>query len=106
MSLRIRKGDKVKVLAGRDRGKMGKVLHVYPKKDRALVEGINMVKKHQRKSQQNPQGMIARQEQPIQLSNLALLDPVSNKTTRIKVLVAEDGSKQRIASKSKAAITA
>ena len=104
MSLRIRKGDKVSVLAGRDRGKTGKVLHVYPTKDRALVEGINMVKKHQRKSQQNPQGAITQKELPIHVSNLALLDPVSTKVTRIKTLVAADGSKQRIASKSKAVI--
>ena len=104
MSLRIRKGDKVKVLAGRDRGKTGKVLHVYPKKDRALVEGINMVKKHTRKSQQNPQGAILQQELPIHISNLGLLDPSSSKATRITTLVASDGSKQRAAAKSKAAI--
>lgn len=104
MSLRIRKGDKVKVLAGKDRGKSGKVLHVYPKKARALVEGINMVKKHARKSQQNPQGAILHQELPIHISNLCLLDPVSSKPTRIATLVAADGSKQRAASKSKAVI--
>ena len=104
MSLRIRKGDKVKVLAGRDRGKAGKVLHVYPRKNRALVEGINMVKKHLRKSQQNPQGAITQRELPIHLSNLSLLDPVSNKVTRIQTLVAGDGSKQRVSSKSKAVI--
>lgn len=105
MSLRIRKGDKVKVLAGRDRGKTAKVLHVYPKKNRALVEGVNMVKKHTRKSAQNPQGAILQQEMPIQLSNLSLMDPVSSKTTRIKTLIAADGSKQRAASKSKAVLT-
>ena len=104
MALRIRKGDKVKVLAGRDRGKVGKVLHVYPKKDRALIEGVNMVKKHARKSQQNPQGAILHQEQAIHISNLTLLDPVSNKVTRIKTLIATDGSKQRVAAKSKAVI--
>ena len=104
MSLRIRKGDKVKVLAGRDRGKMGKVLHVYPKKNRVLVEGINMVKKHARKSQQNPQGAILQQELPIHISNLCLLDPVSSKPTRLATLVAGDGSKQRAAVKSKAVI--
>ena len=102
MSLGIRKGDKVKVLAGRDRGKIGKVLHVYPKKDRALVEGINMVKKHARKSQQNPQGAILHQELPIHISNLGLLDPSTSKPTRIATLVAGDGSKQRVAAKSKA----
>ena len=106
MSLRIRKGDRVKILAGRDRGKTGKVLHVYPKKNRALVEGINMVKKHMRKSQQNPQGAVTQKELPIQISNLSLLDPVSNKTTRIQTLVAADGSKQRVAVKSKAVMGA
>ena len=104
MSLRIRKGDKVKILAGRDRGKTGKVLHVYPKKDRALVEGINMVKKHTRKSQQNPQGGILQKELPIHISNLCLMDPVSSKATRLSTLVATDGSKQRAAVKSKAVI--
>ena len=104
MSLRIRKGDKVKVLAGKDRGKTGKVIHVYPGIGRALVEGVNMVKKHARKSQQNPGGAILTKELPIHISNLSLLDPVSAKTTRIRTLTAEDGSKQRAASKSKAVI--
>ena len=102
MSLRIRKGDKVSVLAGRDRAKSGKVLHVYPKKDRALVEGINMVKKHVRKSQKNPQGGIISQEIPIHLSNLGLLCPVSGKPSRIKTLIAGDGSKQRVSVKNQA----
>ena len=104
MSLGIRRGDKVKVLAGRDKGKTGKVVHVYPKNGRALVEGINMVKKHIRRSQQNPQGGVLSQELPIQLSNLSLLDPVNHKSTRIKTLVAKDGSKQRASSKNKAVI--
>lgn len=102
MSLGIRKGDKVKIIAGRDKGKSGKVIHVYPKKGRALVEGINMAKKHVRRSQQNPQGGVLSQEVPIQLSNLSLLDSSTNKTTRIQTLVAKDGSKQRVAAKSKA----
>ena len=102
MSLRIKKGDKVTVLAGKDKGKNGRVLHVFPKKSRALVEGVNMVKKHLRKSQQNPQGAIANREIPIHISNLALVCPVTAKPTRIKTLVADDGSKQRAASKSKA----
>ncbi len=102
MSLGIRKGDKVKIIAGRDKGKTGKVIHVYPKKGRALVEGINMAKKHVRRSQQNPQGGVLSKEIPIQLSNLSLLDSSTNKTTRIQTLVAKDGSKQRVAAKSKA----
>ena len=105
MSLRIRKGDKVKVLTGKDRGKTGKVIHVYPRIERVLVEGVNMVKKHLRKSQQNPTGAIVKKELPIHISNLSLLDPVSSKTTRIKTLVATDGSKQRAGARSQAVIT-
>ncbi|MBI2095970.1 MAG: 50S ribosomal protein L24 [Candidatus Omnitrophica bacterium] len=102
--MRIRKGDKVLVLAGKDKGKSGKVLHVYPKKGRALVEGINFVKKHMRKSQQHPQGALLSQEATIHLSNLGLIDPASGKFSRIRALVADDGSKQRISAKSKAVI--
>jgi len=104
MGLRIKKGDKVTVLAGRDKGKSGKVITVYPVKNRALVEGINMVKKHLRKSQENPSGAIASRELPIHLSNLALVSPVSGKPTRLKNLVATDGSKQRVSAKEKAVI--
>jgi large subunit ribosomal protein L24 len=104
MSLRIRKGDKVAVLAGRDKGKTGKVLFVYPKTGRALVENINMVKKHVRKNPQHPNGAILNREAPIHLSNLALLSPVSGKPTRMKTAVAKDGSKQRMSAKEKAVI--
>ena len=104
MSLRIRKNDKVVVLAGRDKGKTGKVIAVYPKKDRALVEGINMAKKFFRKSQQHPQGAIIAQELPIHLSKISLINPANGKATRIKVLTAKDGSKQRITAKEKAVI--
>ncbi len=105
MGLGIRRGDKVKITAGRDKGKTGKVIQVYPKKGRALVEGVNFAKKHTRRSQQNPQGGVVNQELPIQLSNLSLLDPTTGKTTRIKTQVSKDGSKQRISSKSKAVIS-
>ena len=105
MSLRIRKGDKVKILAGKDRGKTGKVIHVYPTVSRVLVEGVNMVKKHLRKSQQNPNGAVVQKELPIHISNLSLLDPASSKATRMGTLIATDGSKQRTAVKSKAVIT-
>lgn len=104
MALGIRKGDKVVVLAGKDKGKTGKVVHVYPQKNRAMVEGINMAKKHVRKSQQYPNGAIISQELTIHLSNLALLCPVANKATRVKTQVASDGSKQRISAKNKAVI--
>src|SRR3989344_8157891 len=104
MSLGIKRGDKVAVLTGKDKGKSGKVLHVFPQKGRALVEGINMVKKHVRKSQKNPQGGIIQQEIPIHLSNLSLVCPVSGKPTRIKTLIAADRSKQRVSVKNKAVI--
>src|SRR3989338_5514975 len=104
MGLRIRKGDKVVVLAGKDKGKSGKVITVHPAKGRALGEGINMVKKNLRKSQQNPSGAIVNREVPIHLSNLALLSPISGKPTRLKNLVAADGSKQRVSAKEKALI--
>ncbi len=105
MSLRIRKGDKVVVLAGRDKGKTAKVLHVYPDKGRALVEGVNMVKKHVRKSQQHPQGALISKELPIHISNLSLINPGTSKATRFKTLVAGDGSKQRLTAKTKAVIS-
>ncbi|HXV18666.1 MAG TPA: 50S ribosomal protein L24 [Candidatus Omnitrophota bacterium] len=104
MSLGIRKGDKVYILSGKDRGKTGKVIYVYPKIGRALVEGINMIKKHARKSPKNPQGGILHQESTIRLSKLALLCPTSGKPTRLKTLTAGDGSKQRVSAKNKAVI--
>ncbi len=81
------------------------MIHVYPAKNRALVEGVNMVKKHVRKSQQNPNGAVVQKELPIHVSNLSLLDPTTSKSTRIGTLIAGDGSKQRTAAKSKAVIT-
>ncbi len=104
MSLHIKKGDKVFIRSGKDKGKTGKVLFVYPKKSRALVEGINMLKKHMRKSQKHPQGGIISQEGTIHISKLSLLDPTSGKATRIKVVVAQDGSKQRVSAKNQAVI--
>ncbi len=104
MSLRIKKGDKVAVLAGKDKGKTGKVITIYPEKARALVEGINLVKKHVRRSQLHPNGAILSQERSVHLSNLSLISPVTNKPARFKVLTAADGSKQRITAKEKAVI--
>ena len=80
--LRIKKGDNVIVLAGNDKGKTGKVLSVDPAKDRAIVEGINMVSKHTKPNSKQPQGGIIKQEASIHVSNLNLIDPKSNKPTR------------------------
>ena len=104
MGLGIKKGDKVFILTGRDKGKTGKVITVYPKKNRALVEGVNLVKKHLRKSQNHPQGAVVSRELPIQISNLSLMDS-HGKPTRFRIETAKDGSKQRLSTKTKAVIS-
>lgn len=98
--LHIKKNDIVVVLAGEDKGKTGKVLKVLVEKNRALVEGVNMVSKSTKPSAQNPQGGIVKQEAPIHISNLSLVDPKSGKATRVGIKVTEDGKKVRIAKKS------
>ena len=97
--LHIKKNDTVVVLAGEDKGKTGKVLKVLVEKNRALVEGVNMVSKSTKPSAQNPQGGIVKQEAPIHISNLSLIDPKSGKATRVGIKVTEDGKKVRIAKK-------
>ena len=96
----IKKNDTVVVLAGQDKGKTGKVLKVLVDENRALVEGVNMVSKSTKPSAKNPQGGIVKQEAPIHISNLSLVDPKSGKPTRVGIKVAEDGKKVRIAKKS------
>ena len=98
--LHIKKNDTVVVLAGEDKGKTGKVLKVLVEKNRALVEGVNMVSKSTKPSAKNPQGGIIKQEAPIHISNLSLIDPKSGKATRVGIKVTEDGKKVRIAKKS------
>ena len=98
--LHIKKNDTVVVLAGEDKGKTGKVLKVLVDKNRALVEGVNMVSKSTKPSAKNPQGGIVKQEAPIHISNLSLVDPKSGKATRVGIKVTEDGKKVRIAKKS------
>ena len=98
--LHIKKNDTVVVLAGEDKGKTGKVFKVLVEKNRALVEGVNMVSKSTKPSAQNPQGGIVKQEAPIHISNLSLVDPKSGKATRVGIKVTEDGKKVRIAKKS------
>ena len=95
----IKKDDNVIVITGRDKGKKGKVLKVFPKEDRALVQGVNIVKRHQRQTQKE-QGGIVSKESPIQLSNIAHVDPKSGKPTRIGFKTMADGSKVRFAKKS------
>ena len=98
--LHIKKNDTVVVLVGQDKGKTGKVLKVLVEKNRALVEGVNVVSKSTKPSAKNPQGGIVKQEAPIHISNLSLVDPKSGKATRVGIKVTEDGKKVRIAKKS------
>ena len=102
--LRIRKDDVVMVVSGKDKGKTGKVMRVFPKDCRALVENINLVKKSKRRTQQDQKGGIVDIEAPIHLSNLMLLDKQNNKATRVSIDVLKDGSKTRKAKLSGAAI--
>ena len=81
--LHIKKDDIVKVLAGEDRGKQGKVLFVEPKKNRAVVEGVNIISKHTKPNAQNPNGAIVKKEASVHVSNLMLIDPKTNKPTRV-----------------------
>ena len=96
MSAKIKKGDKVVVLSGRDKGKSGEVMSVAPKEVRALVRGVNMVKRHTRQSQTTEGGIISK-ESTIHLSNLAIADPKTGKPTRVGFKTLEDGRKVRFA---------
>lgn len=97
--MHVKKGDKVKVITGKDKGKSGKVLAAFPKKDRVLIEGINMVKKHTKPSNINPQGGILNVEAPIHVSNVMLIDPKTGEPTRVGY-EAKGDKKVRVAKKS------
>jgi|SRR5687768_7092079 large subunit ribosomal protein L24 len=94
--MKIRKGDEVMVISGRDRGKKGSVLRVIPTEDRVLVQGVNMVKRHTRQSMKQ-QGGIVEKETPIHISNISLVDPKSGKATRVGYKFLDDGRKVRFA---------
>ena len=96
----VRKGDTVVVVAGKERGKRGRVLRVIPDKNRVVVERINIIKKHQRPTQKLRQGGIIEREGAIHLSNVMLVDPTSGKPTRIGMRALSDGKKVRVARKS------
>ncbi len=98
-SSKIKKGDSVIVLTGRDKGKRGEVVEVRPREARALVRGVNMVRRHQRQTAQEEGGIISK-EAAVHMSNLALEDPRDGKPTRVGFKILEDGSKVRIAKRS------
>lgn len=98
--LRIKKGDKVVVIAGKDKGKTGSVLKVYPEESRVIIEGVNIVKRHTKPSQANPDGGIIEKEAPMHISNVAMADPKTGKPSRVGYKFLEDGKKVRYAKKS------
>ena len=93
---KVQQNDMVLVISGDDRGRRGKVLKVFPDKNRVIVEGINMTKRHTRPTQQLPQGGIVEKEAPIHISNVKVIAPKSNVPTRIGVKRLKDGSKVRV----------
>ena len=99
MAAKIKKGDKVVVLTGRDKGKTGEVFQVMPKETRALVRGVNLVKRHQKQTASQEAGIVSK-EAPVHLSNIALIDPKDGKPTRVGFKVLEDGRKVRVAKRS------
>lgn len=97
---KIKKGDKVVVITGKDKGKTGEVLRMIPDDARAVVAGVNMVKRHKKPGRMGEQGGIIAQESSIHISNIAHIDPKSSKATRIAYKVLKDGEKVRVAKKS------
>jgi large subunit ribosomal protein L24 len=99
MAAKIKKGDRVVVLAGRDKGREGEVLRVFPTEERVIVQGLNLVKRHTRPSQADPQGGIRNKEAPIHISNVAFIDPKTGGPTRVGFRI-EGDKKVRYAKKS------
>ena len=98
--LHVKKEDTVMVISGKDKGRKGRIIAAYPRENRVLVEGVNMVKKHSKPSQANPQGGIINQEAPIHVSNVMLLDPKSGQPTRVGYKTLDNGQKVRVAKRS------
>lgn len=99
MAMKIKKGDQVIVITGRDKGKTGEVIKAMPKDSKVVVQGINMVKRHTKPSQESAGGIVSK-EHPIHVSNVALIDPKTGKATRVGIKMDKDGQKIRVAKKS------
>ena len=97
---KIRKGDKVVVLSGKDKGKTGEVVRSMPKDMKVIVSGVNVAVRHRKPSQTNPQGGLERKEAPLHVSKVALADPKTGKATRVRFETGKDGKKVRVAVKS------
>lgn len=99
MAMKIKKGDQVIVITGRDKGKTGEVIKAMPKDSKVVVQGINLVKRHTKPTQESAGGIVSK-EHPIHVSNVALIDPKTGKATRVGIKVDENGQKSRVAKKS------
>jgi large subunit ribosomal protein L24 len=106
MAAKIKKGDQVVVIAGAAKGTTGTVSRVIPEFSQVIVEGVNRVKRHQKPTPRNPEGGIIEKDRPIHISNVALVDPSTNKPTRVRFQVDADGKKSRVAVKSGTVIAA
>ncbi len=104
MAFRLRKNDNVQVISGEYRGKTGRILKVFPEKNRAIVEGINVVKRHTKPNAKNQQGGIIEKEASIHISNIMLVCPKTGKPTRLGTKVLEDGKRVRFSKKAKESI--
>ena len=100
LSVHVTKGDTVRVVRGDDKGKEGTVIRVYTKKNRVLVKGVNIVKKHRRATSAEEEGGIREMEAPMAASNVMLIDPKSGKPTRVRARTDKDGTKERVSVKS------
>jgi large subunit ribosomal protein L24 len=98
--MKLKKGDKVIVIAGKNKGDSGVIVRAFPKENRVLLDGINVVKRHRRPSQQSRTGQIVEKPMPIHASNVQLLDPKDGKPTRIKIVRGKEGQRERVAVKS------
>ena len=102
--MKIKKGDNVVVIAGKNRGTTGKVELVLTKKNMVIIDGVNVVKKHRKANQQSRKGQIIEKPMPIHISNIAIADPKGGKATRVRIERSKDGARERVAVKSKAKI--
>src|SRR3989338_4139689 len=98
--MKLRKGDKVVVIAGKSRGQSGTIVRVLPHEDRAVLDGVNLAKRHRKPSAQNRKGQIIERAMPLHASNVMLADPKSGKPTRVKIVRGKDGARERVAVKS------
>jgi large subunit ribosomal protein L24 len=102
--MKIRRGDRVKVIAGNHKDQEGVVLRVEPEKNRVVIQGVNMRKRHMKPSQASPEGGIVQFEAPVHVSNVMLLDPTTGEPTRVRTVMGEDGKRQRVSVRSGNAI--